>query len=71
MKLYYYEYETTVFNSFSNPDYELVQGYLQESPIGLLQFFDEDEFNTWNNIDDFNISIEKYFPKNFKIQELK
>lgn len=71
MKLYYYEYETTVFLPFSNPSYDLVQGFLLETPYGFLQMYDEDESNMWPSAEDFNNHVKKFYPQNFQMVELK
>lgn len=71
MKLYYYEYETSVFSSWEDCKMELQQGYLIWSPFGVAQHFDEDEVNNFVHYEEFIQSISKHFPRNFQIVELK
>jgi hypothetical protein len=53
-------------------DYDLLQGYLIESPLGVLHLFDdEDEIILYNSVDDFKECISNRFPKDFAMVELK
>lgn len=63
MKLYYYEYETSVFLPFKDSGYELEQGFLIESPFGVIQYFDRDELNEFDDLEAFKLHIKQFYPK--------
>lgn len=71
MKLYYYEYETTVFRPFFDTEYDLKQGYLVESPLGVIQYFGESDTNEFGSIDEFTSYVDRFLPRNLQIVELK
>ena len=71
MKLYYFEYEPTVRTWFWDTEYHLYHGFLLETPLGVLEYFDEDEINNWNNTEEFKAHINRFIPRNFHIVELE
>lgn len=71
MKLYYYTYETTVLRPFFDTEYDLYEGFLIDSPLGLVRLDDEEESYMYGSIDEFKTRVSKYFPRNFDIVELK
>lgn len=72
MKLYYYTYETTVFRSFFDTEYDLYEGFLINTPLGLIRIEDgivhED---LYSDLESLVKVINQFQPRNFDIVELK
>jgi hypothetical protein len=72
MKLYYYEYETSVFSAWDDCRYYLYSGFLIETPLGIFDLTEEEYTNPLHeNMDNFKTEIKKVLPKNFSIVELE
>lgn len=72
MKLYYYEYETTVFRDFWDTEYDLYMGFIVDSPIGLIRMEDEIVHeDIYPDLESVIRVINQYQPRNFHIVELK
>lgn len=72
MKLYYYEYETSVFSAWDEPKYYLYSGFLIDTPLGVIELSDEEYTNPLHEtMEDFSKEVKKLFPRNFSMVELK
>jgi hypothetical protein len=71
MKLYYYEYKSTVLLSWDDTSYETYYGFLIESALGITQFYIEDEANVFESMEEFKQHVSRRQPKEFSIVELK